>query len=210
MNAYIKNALFSSVLLTGLLFSDLASAHESHDLSMSFMSGLLHPFSGLDHLLVILLVGFWSAFVLKKIWFGPCVFLIGMFLGVLSGFIGLPLTFFEFGIAASVVTIGLMLLAKNQYSPQSILLLIGAFGVFHGFAHAELFSSTTASTILAVQDIAGLLLATGILHLSGALLVRALKEKTSLFARIAGFSSLIYGLLLMGQLTLALVGGTLA
>jgi urease accessory protein len=133
-----------------------------------------------------------------------------MFLGVLSGFIGLPLTFFEFGIAASVVAIGLMLLAKNQYSPQSILLLIGAFGVFHGFAHAELFSSTTASAILAVQDIAGLLLATGILHLSGALLVRALKEKTSLFARIAGFSSLIYGLLLMAQLTLALIGGTLA
>lgn len=207
MNTYMKNTLFSSVVMTGILFSNLASAHDGHDMSMSFMSGLQHPFSGLDHLLVILLVGFWSAFVLKKIWFGPCIFLIGMFLGVLAGFIGLPLTFFEFGIAASVIAIGLMLLAKNQYAPQSILMLIGAFGIFHGFAHAELFSSTSASALLVAQDIAGLLLATGILHLSGALLVRALKEKTSLFAKIAGYSSLMYGMLLMGQLTLTLISG---
>ncbi|MBU3626918.1 HupE/UreJ family protein [Polynucleobacter sp. JS-Safj-400b-B2] len=207
MNAYMKNVLLSLVALTGLLFSNLASAHEGHDVTLSFMSGLLHPFSGLDHLLVILLVGFWSAFVLKKIWFGPCVFLLGMCIGVLAGFIGLPLTFFEFGIAASVIAIGLLLLAKNQYSPQSILLLIGAFGVFHGFAHAELFSTASVGSLLVAQDIAGLLLATGILHLSGALLVKALKEKTSIFAKIAGFSSLMYGLLLMGQMTLALIGG---
>jgi urease accessory protein len=210
MNALMKNGLIASVALIGLLFSNIASAHAGHDVSLSFMSGLLHPFSGLDHLLVILLVGFWSAFVLKKIWFGPCVFLVGMGLGVLLGFIGLPLTFFEFGIAASVIAIGLLLLAKNQYAPESILLLIGAFGIFHGFAHAQLFSSTSVAFLLAAEDILGLLLATGILHLSGALLVKALKEKTPIFAKIAGFSSLIYGLLLMGQLTLVVIGGAIA
>lgn len=208
MNMYIKNIVLSSAVLTGIFFSSLASAHEGHDVAVSFMSGLLHPFSGLDHLLVIMLVGFWSAFVLKKIWFGPCVFLIGMCGGVLAGFIGLPLHFFEFGIAASVIAIGILLFAKNQYSPQSTLLLIGAFGIFHGFAHAELFSSATVSFLLVAQDMAGLLLATGILHFSGALLVKAFKEKTSILAKIAGFSSLMYGLLLMGQLILAVMGGT--
>ncbi len=208
MNVYMKKLSLALVVLMGTLFSELSLAHAGHDVSVSFMSGLLHPFGGLDHLLVIVLVGFWSAFILKRIWLGPCIFVLGMCLGVLAGLIGFPLNFFEFGIAASVIAIGALLLVKNQYSPKAILSLIGAFGMFHGFAHAELFSSTSFGFALVAQDLAGLLLATGVLHLFGALLVKALKDKTSIFAKIAGFFSLIYGILLMGQLTLAVIGAT--
>ena len=207
MRVLNKNRLMAAAGLVSALFSNLVFAHPGHDLSVSFMSGLLHPFSGLDHLLVIVLVGFWSAFVLKKIWLGPCVFIFGMCLGVLAGLVGIPMNFFEFGIATSVIVIGLLLLARNQYSPKAILALIVTFGVFHGFAHAELFAGSSLGVSLIAHDLIGLLLATGILHLLGALLVKVLKEKTSLFARIAGVSSLIYGLLLIGQLTLAVVGG---
>jgi urease accessory protein len=202
-----KNLLLSAAGFASALFSGLAFAHAGHDVSVSFMSGLLHPFSGADHLLVIVLVGFWSAFVLKKIWIGPCVFLLGMCMGVLAGFANIPLSFFEFGIAASVIAIGLLLLVRNQYSSKAILALIGAFGIFHGFAHAQLFSDSSLAISLVGQDIAGLILATAALHLSGAFLVKLLKENTTVIARIAGFASVIYGWVLLSQLSFALLGG---
>jgi len=205
-----KNLLLSAAGFAGALFSGLAFAHAGHNVSVSFISGLLHPFSGVDHLLVIVLVGFWSTFVLKKIWIGPCVFLLGMCMGVLARLTNVPLNFFEFGIATSVIAIGLLLLVKNQYSSKAILTLIGTFGIFHGFAHAQLFSDSSLAISLVGQDIVGLILATAALHLSGALLVKLLKEKTNVIAKIAGFASVIYGWVLISQLSFALLGGASA
>jgi len=148
--------------------------------------------------------------VLKKIWIGPCVFLLGMCMGVLAGLTNIPLNFFEFGIAASVIVIGLLLLLQNQYSSKAILTLIGTFGIFHGFAHAQLFSDSSLAISLVGQDIVGLILATAALHLSGALLVKLLKEKTNVIARIAGFASVIYGWVLISQLSFVLLGGASA
>ena len=203
-----KNKLFFSIaVLVGMLFSNLVYAHPGYDESVSFISGLTHPFSGFDHLLVIMLVGFWSAFTLRSIWLGPCVFMLGMSLGVLSGLVFIPTAWFEFGIAASVIAMGGLLLVKNQYSSKFILSLIGAFGVFHGFAHAQLFASAPYGVALVAQDMAGLILATTILHLSGALAVHFLKEKTNIIAKIAGFSSVIYGWVLISQLSFAVLGG---
>lgn len=207
MNFYMKNILLATVGLVSTLFSELTFAHAGHDASVSFMSGLLHPFSGADHLLVIILVGFWSAFALKKIWLGPCVFIFGMCLGVLAGLAGMPMNFFEFGIATSVIAIGLLLMIKNQNSPKAIFLLIGAFGVFHGFAHTQLFVDSSFAISLVIQDVTGLILATAALHLSGVLLVKLLKEKSTVIARIAGFSSVLYGWVLISQLSFALLGG---
>jgi len=80
MNICMKKLFLSITAFVAAPFSTLVFAHTGHDVTVSFMSGLLHPFSGFDHLLVIVLVGFWSAFVLKKTWLGPCFFLMGMFL----------------------------------------------------------------------------------------------------------------------------------
>jgi urease accessory protein len=53
----------------------------------------------------------------------------------------------------------------------------------------------------------GLIMATGILHLLGALLVKFLEEKTAIVARITGFASVIYGWVLISQLSYAVLGG---
>jgi len=87
MNSIKKTAKFIAALCF-LISSSMAYAHPGHETSISFFSGILHPFSGLDHLLVILLVGFWSAFVLNQIWVGPLAFLLGMMAGVFSGILG--------------------------------------------------------------------------------------------------------------------------
>ncbi|GEM_PF-353405 len=207
MNLHMKKILLALAGLIGVLSSNLVYAHQGHETSVSFLAGLMHPFSGFDHFLVIVLVGFWSAFMLKKIWLGPCIFILGMCLGVFAGLSNLPLNIFEFGIAASVIAMGLLLLVQQQYSSKAILSLIGCFGIFHGFAHAELFSSGSFGTSLLVQDMAGLILATGILHLSGALLVKFLNEKTAIVAKITGFASVIYGWVLISQLSFAVLGG---
>ena len=207
MSLHIKKILLAFAGLIGVLSSNLVYAHPGHETSVSFLSGLMHPFSGFDHFLVIVLVGFWSAFMLKKIWLGPCVFILGMCLGVFAGLSNLPLHIFEFGIAASVIAMGLLLLVQRQYSNNPILALIGCFGIFHGFAHAALFSNGSLGASLVAQDMAGLILATGILHLSGALLVKLLRDKTAIFARVTGFASVIYGWVLISQLSFALLGG---
>ena len=60
---------------------------------------------------------------------------------------------------------------------------------------------------LVIQDVTGLILATAALHLSGVLLVKLLKEKSTAIARIVGFSSVLYGWVLISQLSFALLGG---
>jgi len=132
----------------------------------------------------------------------------GYVFGVLGELSGLSLNFFEFGVATSVIAIGLLLLIKNQYSTKATLSLIGAFGVFHGYAHAEIFFNASYGITLIAEDMAGLFLATGILHLSGAISVKFLKDKTTILARMTGFASMIYGWVLLSQLSFALLGGT--
>jgi urease accessory protein len=120
------------------------------------------------------------------------------------------MNFFEFGIATSVIAIGLLLMIKNQYSAKAILMLIGAFGVFHGFAHAQLFADSSLAISLVIQDVTGLIIATAALHLLGVVLVKLLKEKTTVIAKIAGFASVIYGWVLISQLSFAVLGGASA
>jgi urease accessory protein len=48
-------------MATGLMVTaTAASAHAGHDAGTGFTSGLLHPMLGLDHLLAMAAIGFWS------------------------------------------------------------------------------------------------------------------------------------------------------
>jgi hydrogenase/urease accessory protein HupE len=60
---------------------------------------------------------------------------------------------------------------------------------------------------LIIQDMAGLLVSTAILHLAGVWLVKVLKEKKEIFAKIAGLSSVAYGVMLVGQIFMTLITG---
>ena len=79
--------------------------------------------------------------------------------------------------------------------------------MFHGFAHAHLFFQEQAGIKLVAEDLAGLLMATGILHWAGVFLARALKDKMALFSRYAGIASSLYGLVLLAQLSATLISG---
>ena len=56
----------------------------------AFLQGLLHPWTGLDHLAAMLAVGVWSALVLGRpqVWQAPLAFVAMLVVGALAGFAG--------------------------------------------------------------------------------------------------------------------------
>ena len=91
-------------VLAGLAVALPAAAHPGHPDS-GFTAGLLHPLTGLDHLLALLAVGLWS----REQRHGavlPPVFLVLMALGSACAGAGLALPALETSIAATVLLLG--------------------------------------------------------------------------------------------------------
>ena len=153
-------------LAGALLLGCSALAHAHHDGPEvgGFAAGLLHPFTGLDHLLAMLAVGIWAATLGRpKAWLLPLAFPLLMAAGAALGMAGVALPAIEPGIAASVVILGLAILTAWRAPTAVAVGAVALFGVLHGFAHgAELPADTSA-----LQYAAGFLAATALLHLAG-------------------------------------------
>lgn len=181
-------------LLAFVFFSNCAFAHEGHFDSIGFLSGFLHPITGWEHLLTILLVSFWSAFTLKRIWLGPTLFMGGMFLGVFLGLAQYAITWFELGIAISIMGMGILIYFNRRFDFNFSLALISIFGIFHGYAHANILGNSSASTGLILLDLCGLLIATAALHAIGVLLGKKVDSLNSLAYRGIGISAAVIGM----------------
>ncbi|MFX5648284.1 HupE/UreJ family protein [Acinetobacter pittii] len=130
-----------SVALLSLLPA-LAMAHPGHDHAHSgFMAGFIHPFTGLDHLVMALGFGvlLWSAAKQWKI-AGVIALSTTLIVGFLIGAQGLiPVNIAEYGIVASLVITAIALWTKsNKVLPIAAALLASFHGMAHGveLAHA--------------------------------------------------------------------------
>src|SRR6185436_20726917 len=86
-----------------------ASAHTATGLVGGFLSGFKHPVTGLDHLVAMVAVGLWGAFLgTRAMWTLPVVFPVVMALGGAAGVLGMPLPGVETGVALSAVLLGLL------------------------------------------------------------------------------------------------------
>jgi urease accessory protein len=188
----ILRKLFTLISLA--LLSSGAYAHSGHAEAISFFSGFLHPITGWDHLLTILLVSFWSAFTLKRIWLGPALFMGGMFLGVFLGLAQYTITWFELGIAISIMGMGILIYFNRRFDFNFSLSLISIFGIFHGYAHANSLGNSSASIGLILLDLCGLLIATAALHAIGVLLGKKVNILNSLAYRGIGISAAVIGM----------------
>jgi urease accessory protein len=180
--------------------SAAALAHPGHDHSSGLVSGLAHPFMGLDHLLAMLALGVWAAqWRGRLILLAPAVFIAAMLIGAFFALGGGNLPFIEHGIALSVLLIGLLVAvvpAQGAWA-QLALPVIAIGAALHGYAHGtELPASAAPHTYLF-----GFALATGLLHLAGIALGLSLKQRLR-WRRIAGFAVAAAGAML--TLTLAL------
>ena len=154
----------AAAVTAGSLLSSPAFAHMGTGLPGGFLSGFLHPFSGLDHLLAMVSVGLWGAFLGRPlIYVLPVVFPAMMVVGAIMGMFSVPMPPVELGIAFSVLVLGGCIALSIKAPVWAASLIVAMFAVFHGYAHGKELPSAADP----VSYSAGFVLATGLLHVSG-------------------------------------------
>ncbi|MDF0749855.1 HupE/UreJ family protein [Marinobacter sp. 71-i] len=145
-----------------LLAATTAAAHTGHGThaESGFLRGLLHPMLGLDHLLAMAAIGFWSvrqSSTMKQI--TPLFVIGGMVLGAGIAWGGMSLPGVETGISLSVILAGILIATMAKLPTAVGGSLVAAFMVFHGFAHgAEMPAGATLAAYLTGFSIATLVL----------------------------------------------------
>lgn len=108
----------------------------THDAGL--IAGILHPFSGLDHLLAMVAVGLWAAQQGgRALWVLPLSFVGAMAFGAMLGLSGLAFAGMEAGIALSVLALGGLVALRRQMLLPLAAALTGLFALFHGVAHGQ-------------------------------------------------------------------------
>jgi urease accessory protein len=155
------------VVATVVALSTLAFAHTAPGQAHGFVTGFLHPLSGLDHILAMVAVGIWGAQLKRPaIWLLPVVFPLVMSFGGVLGIRGVPLPGIEIGVAASAVVLGIVISFELRPPLWVAGLIVSAFAVFHGHAHGTELPKAASPLTYAL----GFVLATGLLHVSGILI----------------------------------------
>jgi urease accessory protein len=150
--------------LLALLMATPAWAHDESGLAGGFISGVKHPVFGFDHLLAMVAVGLWGAVLGRPLLIAlPVIFPAFMVVGGLLGIAGVPMPPVEIGIALSVVLLGLAVATRFAARVWLACLLIGIFGLFHGYAHGQELPAAADPTAYGL----GFVIATGALHGAG-------------------------------------------
>ncbi|MDR7125647.1 HupE/UreJ family protein [Pseudotabrizicola sp. 4114] len=171
----------------------MALAHVGHHDSPAFLSGVMHPVGGADHVLAMVAVGLWAAVTGgRALWALPLGFVGAMLAGGGMGAAGIALPGVEPMILASIVLTGL-LAALAWRAPMAVgLAVVAVFGLFHGHAHG---TEGPASGLLTYA--AGFALSTMALHLAGLGLGLALNALSARMAtRALGAGTAFAGLAL--------------
>lgn len=149
--------------LMAALAATPAFAHLNPDEHGSFMAGLSHPIFGLDHILAMIAVGLWAASLGgRTLWILPSAFVGAMVVGFGAAISELPLPFVEPIILLSVFALGLAVAFAVRLPGAAAASIVGAFGLFHGFAHGGELGSAGAFAFGA-----GFALSAAILHSFG-------------------------------------------
>ena len=194
-------ALRALVALAAILPA-AAFAHTGVDghAHLNFMTGFLHPLTGMDHLAAMVAVGLWSALAARRagpglLW-GPLGFAGMLLAGALLGLQGVQIPAVEPMIAASLLVTGLLVVTRWHVPGIAAALIVGVFAVFHGLAHGyELAEAPSAWATLS-----GMLAATVLLHLTGLGAGWALRSANAWLPRAAGAAVALFGVTLLARL----------
>lgn len=112
---------FKNIVLTATLLSltTPALAHTGIGATHDFVAGMMHPWQGFDHLLVMFVIGFWGFMLAGTLtWQLPLSFLMLMSAGAGLHFAGVSLSFAETWVSVSVVVFGLILVFNPRLCPR--------------------------------------------------------------------------------------------
>lgn len=189
---FLRSILFA-LFLTAI--PTAAYAHDGTNLPLGgFLSGMVHPVLGYDHLLAMLSVGILSAQIGgRAIWTVPATFVGVMALGGLLGLINIGLTAIELGIAVSLVILGLVIAAERKLAIWVAMIGVGFFAIFHGYAHGAEMPETAQPILYAL----GFLLGTALIHVAGVVIgdISRHYERGKVALRVGGALISLVGLL---------------
>jgi urease accessory protein len=160
----MKRSLLRLTVLALGLAPTAALAHVGMGSTSGFVHGFMHPLSGLDHQLAMILVGVF-AYQLggRALWLVPLTFITVMALGGFLGVAGVPIPFVEVGIALSVIVLG-AIVAFGVKAPLAVAMgAVGLFAIFHGHVHGSEMPLDMSGAVYG----AGFMLATAVLHAVG-------------------------------------------
>lgn len=186
------------ISLALLFLPATASAHSEFQ-SYDFITGFLHPFTGLDHMSTMIGVGIVAAILGgNTLWRLPLKFIIVMLIGALSAIAGIGFGAVEMLIATSVLAVGIMLVFSEKLTvmTKAVSVTIMIFAVFHGYAHAS--EMQMSSSVLLYFT--GFVVGTASLHtlggIAGCFLISH-KFDNLVFKIIGGVMALFGGVLLI-------------
>ena len=129
-----------------------------------FVSGMLHPVTGLDHVVAMVAVGLWGAILgHPAIWVLPVAFPLVMAAGSILGIIGIPVPAIDIGVALSGIVLGTMVATVSRPPLAIAFFLISIFAIYHGYPHGVALPDFGMPLLY----ISGFVFSTGLLHLSG-------------------------------------------
>jgi urease accessory protein len=151
-------------ILFSLGWAQVTWAHVESGQAAGFVTGLQHPWSGLDHILAMIAVGLWGAQLGNPaIWLLPIAFPMMMAMGAMMGLLGIPVPGVEIGIALSAIVLGTMILAQVRPKLAVAMAMVGVFAIFHGHAHGTELPPGQSGLLYSM----GFVIATGCLHAVG-------------------------------------------
>ena len=173
-------------LMTAACGSALAHTGVDAHTHGGFLTGFLHPFTGLDHMAVMLAIGLWSALIAhqfgREMLWGPLGFANVLLVGAGLGMVGVNVPAVEPLIAASLLAAGLLVLSKLPLRGMGAAMLAGTFALFHGLAHGY----ELADNVNAFQTLGGMVCATLLLHSMGLALGWSLRGANVWVPRLLG------------------------
>jgi urease accessory protein len=161
---YRIRAKWIALLFALTFWTQAALAHPVKGQAVGFLTGFLHPISGLDHVVAMIAVGLWGAQLgAPAIWLLPVAFPIVMAFGGMLGLMGVPLPGTEIGIAASAIMLGALVMLEIRPPLAAAAVVVSFFAIFHGHAHGSELPPGQDALLFSI----GFVIATGCLHAVG-------------------------------------------
>jgi urease accessory protein len=156
--------ILSFVVLASIVAPGVALAHTGVGATHGLVHGLMHPLTGLDHILAMVAVGVLAATLGgRALWLIPASFVAMAAGGGILGVSHLALPYVEIGIAMSVIVLGLAVALQPRLPLAAAVAMVGLFGLYHGFAHGAEMPADASGLAYGI----GFLGATVALHLGG-------------------------------------------
>lgn len=179
MNSKTRLMTISTVTAASLA-PTLALAHPGHGVGEDFVAGVMHPLTGLDHVLMIVAVSAWAARFnpAGRVVVAACL---ALFVAIGATLPSAPTSgpSLEAAIALTVVGSGVLLVLGTSWPLWAAGIIAALFATIHGFAHG----AEGLATSMAYMP--GLAVATGSVAFAVSFLAARLQSQSFLL-RIAG------------------------